>query len=88
MKQLPEKVFKFKLTATATFSLSSNCGSGCCGGGCSGGGWCNCSYYCACTSFAGEGGTTTESVYFTVTWRNVCLAEVFNLPSLQENIIY
>jgi hypothetical protein len=28
------------------------------------------------------------TTYFTVTWRNVCLAEVFVLPSLQQDIVY
>ena len=51
MKKLPEKVFKFKLNAAATFSLSSNCGNGCCTVGCG----CNCGTSCGCTSFTGDG---------------------------------
>jgi len=82
MKQLSEKVFKFRLTATATFSLSSNCSSGCGYGGC------HCGNSCGCTSFSGAGQTPVLDTYFTVTWRNVCLAEVFVLPSLQQDIVY
>jgi hypothetical protein len=64
MKQLPEKIFKFKLAATATFGNPNNCGTNSCychnGSSCA---WstgscdctscnsctCNCGNTCACT---------------------------------------
>ena len=86
MKQLPEIVFKFKLTGSGiTFNDSNNasCSGSCCGytlGVCTGG------YNChACSSNIAA---TSVTQTFTVTWKNVCLAEVFVLPTLREDIVY
>jgi hypothetical protein len=80
MKQLPEIVFKFQLTASAiNFSDGSNwtCAS-----------YCNTWYWsCPCDSTIAVN-PASYTTTFTVTWKNVCLGEVFVLPQLQEDIVY
>ena len=81
MKQLPEIVFKFQLTASAiNFSDSSNWT---CASYCNGITYWSCP--CANTLAVNPASYTTT---FTVTWKNVCLGEVFVLPQLQEDIVY